>query len=130
MRTLILFFLVSLGLSANAQVWVSDRSSRTISADTLQRIPRSGPGDVLTRVLVTSCSATAGDVFRIFDSSGVASSTIAANIQMSTFTLGGLAQDCVKEYLFLLRVSSAITYTKQGAGEVVILWNDNSKEIP
>ena|SRR3990167_2273949 len=128
MRTLILFFLVSLGLSANAQVWVSDRSSWTISADTLRRIPRSGPGDVLTRVLVTSCSATASNVFMIFDSSGVASSTIAASISLSTSALGGLAQDCVKEYPFYLRVSSAITYTKQAGGEVVILWNDNSKE--
>lgn len=106
--------------------WSANRASRTATVDTLSRIPNTGPGDELYKVLVTSCATAPGASFRIYDSSGIATSTISLNIPISTFSLGGLSQDCSKSYEFSLRISSAITYTTTGAGEVIILWNNSS----
>ena len=109
--------------------WKADRVSWTITADTLVRIPNAGPGDELFKVQVTSCSAVPGHVFRIYDSSGVAASTIALNIQLSTANLGGQSTDCVRDYIFETRISSSITYTKQGTGEVFIQWKNAARDI-
>ena len=131
MKTKFLAFILifSAGI-CRADSYESDRSSRTTTDETLVRIPGSGPGDVLNRVIVTSCSVTAGDKFSIFNSSGVATSTISLNISLGTGTIIGGNAGCPADYPFFLRVSSAITYSKQGLGEVVILWRDLSKEIP
>ena len=128
-KSLILFFLVLSGALANAQVWVSDRSSRTTTAESLVRIPNSGPGDVLSSVIVSSCSSTSGASFSVFDSSQQSSGLI-ARLHVSTSMVANVVQEqgCLGQYDFSLRISSAITYTTTNGADITILWNNNSKE--
>ena len=103
--------------------WDSNRSSRTITAETTVRVSSSSPGDILSSVQITSCTNTAGQYFRIYDSSAQVSGLI-AQINISTaIALNAAAIDCRREYNFSIRLSSALTYTTTAGADVTILWS-------
>ena len=117
-----------LGICINiafSERWLSNRSSRTTTADSLTRILGSNPGDTISSVIVSSCSSTIGALFRLFDSSSVSSGQIAALHISSSFAPGiGEAGACMRQYDFFIRVSSAITYTTTFGADVTILWQN------
>lgn len=113
---------LSIGI-VDAERWLSNRSSRTITAETTARIVGSGPGDTISSVIISSCSASAGSLFRLYDSSLTTTGQIAA-LHTSTAPSGALTKSCIEQYDFFIRLSSAITYTTTNACDVTILWQD------
>ena len=124
MKAAFLAFLLFLSGTAFAERWLSNRSSRTITADTLVRIPNSNPGDTISSVIITSCSIVPGSVFTLYDSSGQASRLI-SQIHTSTSPSGTFTASCIRQYDYFIRVSSAITYTTTFAADVTILWHND-----
>lgn len=115
------FFCVSVVFGERS---MSNRSSRTVTADSLQRLPGSNPGDILSSVMVSSCSSTPGSLFQIYDSSGQDSRQI-ASLHTSTSPTPTFTVNCMRQYDFFLTVSSAITYTTTNGADVTILWQNN-----
>lgn len=97
--------------AATFDAYCVNRSSFTATLATTARIPDTDPGDILWSVIVGSSSVSGGQL-AIYNSSGTSSNQVA-----------DLEIDSVRDVLFSLRVSSAITYSMSGgAGAVTILW--------
>ena|SRR3990167_10198281 len=107
---------------------LSNRSSNTITSETNVRIAHSNPGDILSSVIVSSCSTVMGSKFIIYDSSGQASNLIATiHTSSSPFANAstGVGRNCEKQFDFFIRISSAITYTTTSGADVTILWKND-----
>lgn len=93
------------------------KSTNTTSSSTLTVIPFTDPGDILGSLLINSRTA-GSETIKIYDSSGVASGLI-GTIALST---GGITSN---EYVYNLRISSAITISKSGAtADATIIWKN------
>ena len=123
MKYMAFIFIFFLAGTAFSERWLSNRSSRTTSAESLVSLPGSNPGDSLSSVIVSSCSATLGAKFRVFDSSAQSSGQIA---ELHISSASGISEvgACTKQYDFFIRVSSGITYTTTFGADVTILWQN------
>lgn len=96
----------------------SNSSSNAVSVSAVVLIPNSGPGDILSKVIISSRSA-GNETFSIYDSSGVATNVLGV-IDTSTSSF-----NTFNEYVYNHRVSSGITVSKNGANaSVILLWKN------
>lgn len=104
---------------------VVNKSSVTSTADTLQRLPASSPGDLLHSVIVGRCGST-NATFSIFNSSAQNANLISPLRVSSQAVAGGAAGSggCETQYHFDFAITSAITYSNAGntPATVTILW--------
>lgn len=101
----------------------TNMSTNPVSASTLAVLQYADPGDILGSVLINT-RATGQETIKIYDSSGTASNLIGTiSLSTSPFNLGGEATG--NEYVYNIRVSSSITFTKSAAGaDVTIIWKN------
>jgi len=93
------------------------KSTNATSASTLSVIPLTDPGDILGSLLINSRTASS-ETIKIYDSSGTTNNLI-GTIALST---GGITSN---EYVYNLRISSAVTITKSGAtADTTIIWKN------
>jgi len=93
------------------------KSTNATSASTLTVIPLTDPGDILGSLLINSRTA-GSETIKIYDSSGTTNNLI-GTIALST---GGITSN---EYVYNLRISSAVTITKSGAtADTTIIWKN------
>jgi len=93
------------------------KSTNATSASTLSVIPLTDPGDILGSLLINSRTA-GSETIKIYDSSGTTNNLI-GTIALST---GGITSN---EYVYNLRISSAVTITKSGAtADTTIIWKN------
>lgn len=122
-----LFILLSGFLMKQFMVYAVDfetnMSTNPVSASTLAVVQYSDPGDYLGSILINSRS-TGQETIKVYDSSGTTNNLIGTiNVSTSPFNVGGVATG--NEYVYNIRLSSAITITKSAGGsDVTIIWKN------
>lgn len=101
----------------------TNMSTNPVSASTVAVLQYSDPGDYLGSILINA-RATGQETLKIYDSSGTANNLIGTiNLSTSPFNLASASTS--NEYVYNLRVSSAITITKSSNGaDVTIIWKN------
>lgn len=124
------WFLVLAALGMCRFSWAVDyevnMSSNPITTGTLAVIPRTDPGDILGKLTINT-RAQNTETIKLYDSSGTATNLI-ATIDLSTGTAPTGGEHTFNEYLYGLRISSGITYTRSGitplTSDITIFWKD------
>lgn len=124
------WFLVLSGLAMYKFAWgvdyEVDMSSNPITTGTLAVVPNSNPGDILGKFTINT-RAQNTETIKIYDSSGTATGLI-CTIDLSTGTAPTGGQNTANEWLFGLRISSAITYTRSGitplTSDITLYWKN------
>ena len=113
--TAILVAMLSGGL--RAVDYETTKSTNAVSSSTLAVIPLTDPGDILGSLLINSRTA-GSETIKIYDSSGTANNLI-GTINLSS---GAITSS---EYVYNLRISSAVTITKSGGtADTTIIWKN------
>lgn len=124
MRKLFVFIsclMIMVGVSLAGNYETNTSSNPTLSP-TLGVIASSDPGDILGSLLINQRGGT-NETIKIYDSSGTANNLI-GTVMLSTAATGG-AVYTANEYIYNIRISSAITVTKSGStSDVTIIWNN------
>jgi len=106
-----------LSLCAQAVDYETTKSTNATSSSTLIVIPLTDPGDILGSLLINSRTA-GSETMKIYDSSGSANNLI-GTINLSS---GAITSN---EYVYNLRISSAVTITKSGGtADTTIIWKN------
>lgn len=101
----------------------TNMSSNATGTSTTVTLPLTDPGDYLGSILINSRSS-GPETLKVYDSSQSTNGLIGTiNLSSGTATTGGTAT--ANEYVYNLRLSSAITVTKSGASsDVTIIWKN------
>lgn len=101
----------------------TNRSTNPVSASTLAVVQYADPGDILGSILINTW-ATSAETIKIYDSSGIASGLI-GTIDVSSGIAGVVGMGRTNEYVYNIRISSSITFTKSaGTSDLTIIWKD------
>lgn len=116
-----LFVISRFGQGADFDV---NKSSNALGTSSLSIIQDSDPGDTLGSLIIGQ-RGTAPETIKIYDSSGTANNLI-ATIDLSTSSSASASYvNVFNEYVFNLRISSAITISKSAAtSNITILWKN------